>query len=256
MIQSLVGLFQRARFLSFLPLSHIAERVVSHFGQIASGGETWFTRSFSTVSADIVDCRPTLFFAVPRVWEKLRDAFQIEEHRASKLQRWLLRRYQKSNAGLPERVVRGRSHGKRARLENVVLSKTVGRSLLRKLGLDQARGLFSGAAPIDPKLLVWLGTLGLNVGEVYGQTEACGPTTVSVPGAIRIGAVGRLLPGMEAKISVDGELLVLGANLCSGYFNNAVATAELFDADGYMRTAIWQGSILMATSGLLGERRT
>ncbi len=236
MIQSLIGLFHRDRFLSFLPLSHIAERVVSHFGQIASGGETWFSRSFSTVSADIVDCRPTLFFAVPRVWEKLRDAFQIEEHRTSKLQRWLLRRYQTSNTELPQMAVRGRPHAICARIENVLLSKTVGRSLLKKLGLDQARGLFSGAAPIDPKLLVWLGTLGLNVGEVYGQTEACGPTTVSAPGAIRIGAVGRLLPDMESKIAEDGELLVWGANLCNGYFNNAVATAELFDTDGFMRT--------------------
>jgi long-chain acyl-CoA synthetase len=236
MLHSVVGLFPNDRFLSFLPLSHIAERMISHFGQIASGGETWFARSFSTVAVDIVDCRPTLFFAVPRVWEKIRDAFQIEEHRSSLPQRTLLGMYQRSNAKCTDISAHGRRTPTLARLQNVVLTRIVGRPIRKKLGLDQARGLFSGAAPIDPKLLVWLENIGLRVGEVYGQTEVCGPTSVSPPDAIRIGAAGRPLPGMHVEIANDGELLVSGPNLCAGYFNNPVATAELFDADGRMRT--------------------
>lgn len=236
MVHLAVGLFPSDRFLSFLPLSHIAERVVSHFGQIASGGETWFARSFSTVSADIVDCHPTLFFAVPRVWEKIRVAFQIEAHRSSASQRWLLRRYQQSNALCVADCRSGAIQSRSARVENSLLRRTVGRRIQKKLGLDKARGLYSGAAPIDPKLLVWLGNIGLRVGEVYGQTEVCGPTSVSHSEAMRIGSVGRPLPGMRVMFAEDGELLVSGPNLCAGYFNNAGATAELFDVDGRMRT--------------------
>lgn len=236
MIRSVVGLFPTDRFLSFLPLSHIAERIISDFGQIASGGETWFARSFTTVSVDIVDCHPTLFFAVPRVWEKIRDAFEIAEHRSSIPQRWLVRRYQRSNEQCAKLSSQGLQPSSRARVEHSILGRVVGRAILKKLGLDHARGLYSGAAPIDPKLLAWLGSIGLHVSEVYGQTEVCGPTSVSPPDAIRIGASGRPLPGMHVDIANDGELLVSGPNVCPGYFKNPVATAELFDVEGRMRT--------------------
>jgi long-chain acyl-CoA synthetase len=218
------------RFLSFLPLSHIAERMVSHFGHIVSGGETWFARSFSTVAEDIVDCRPTVFFAVPRVWEKVSDSIQIEEHRLRGIRRFLYRRFQRVNRDAV------RQPGKQRRLERQVLNQLVGEKIKKKLGLDQARAMLSGAAAIDPELLRWLASIDLRVGEVYGQTEVCGPTSVSPPHSILIGSVGQLLPGMSVRIASDGELLVKGPNVCAGYYNNSAATAELFDDQGWMRT--------------------
>ena len=236
MVSMVVPIGPHDRFLSFLPLSHIAERVMSHFGQIASGGETWFARSISTLAEDLMSCRPTIFFAVPRVWEKVRDALEIETAKTHGLQRWMLTRYRSvamnslddvSSAVLLRRV---------NQLELAVLDRLVGRKIRVGLGLDQARSMSSGAAPIDPALLRWLVGVGLHVGEVYGQTEGSGPTTISPPGAIHIGSVGPAMPGVELRIADDGEILMRGNNVCAGYFCNEQATAELIDAHGWMHT--------------------
>ena len=236
MVRMVVPIGPQDRFLSFLPLSHIAERVMSHFGQIASGGETWFARSISTLAEDLVACRPTIFFAVPRVWEKVRDALEIKTAKAHGLQHWMLTRYRSvamnslddvSDAGVLRHV---------RQLELVVLDRLVGHKIRMGLGLDQARSLSSGAAPIDPALLRWLVGVGLHVGEVYGQTEGSGPTTISPPGAIHIGSVGPAMPGVELRIADDAEILMRGNNVCAGYFRNEQATAELIDADGWMHT--------------------
>ncbi len=236
MIRSVVPLVKTDRCLSFLPLSHIAERIVSHFGQIASGGQTWFAGSFSSVAADIVDCRPTLFFAVPRVWEKVRDSFESELHGMSGLKRMLVQSYLNSGKHMYTYIDSGRRAPVHAAPMHRFLDRVVGRQIRSKIGLDQAKALFSGAAPIDPDLLGWLRLLGLHVGEVYGQTEVCGPTTVSPPSRIRIGTVGPPLPGVELKIAADTEVLVRGPNVCAGYYRNDVATRELFDEEGWMRS--------------------
>lgn len=236
MVTAVVPLGVTDRFLSFLPLSHIAERTVSHFGHIVSGGETWFAESFSTVAHDMTRCRPTVFFAVPRVWEKLRDSFEAELHRLPVLQRVLInkylelgkRKYADLDAGHPTSAVRRAGH--------TMLDRTVGRRIRQGVGLDEAHALFSGAAPIDPDLLRWLRTLGLFVGEVYGQTEVCGPTTVASPHAIRIGTVGQALPGVALRLAEDGEIIVKGNNVCSGYYCDEVATTSLFDPDGWMKS--------------------
>jgi long-chain acyl-CoA synthetase len=233
LVRNIVPLGPADRFISFLPLSHIAERVISNFGQVASGGETWFAKSFSTVSKDIVDCKPTVFFAVPRVWEKVRESFEVKTHELDPLRKQLVQRYQRSMA--PDRQSPQRSFLRR--FESNLLDRTIGRSIRIQMGLDKATALYSGAAPIDPELLRWLRTIGLNIGEVYGQTEVCGPTSVAAPNAIRIGTVGRPLPGMEVRIDqTDGEILVRGPNVCAGYFCNDEATRLLFDDDGWMFT--------------------
>jgi long-chain acyl-CoA synthetase len=236
MIRSVVPLVDTDRCLSFLPLSHIAERIVSHFGQIASGGETWFAESFSTVAADIVDCQPTLFFAVPRVWEKARDSFEIELHRMGGIRKIAVRSYLQVGKDVYTYVDSGRPPRVFSAVIHRFLDRSVGQQIRSKIGLKNAKALFSGAAPIDPDLLAWLRLLGLHVGEVYGQTEVCGPTTVSPPAQIRIGTVGPPLPGVELKIADDSEVLVRGPNVCVGYYCNDVASQELFDDDGWMRS--------------------
>jgi long-chain acyl-CoA synthetase len=224
------------RFLSFLPLSHVAERVVSNFGQIFSGGETWFARSFATVPEDLRACRPTVFFAVPRVWQKFRDVIFEELDTTAGLERVLVDRFLALGAtsvcheqdGTPMNVLQRGMHA--------ALDRVVGARIRSRTGLDQARVLVSGAAPIHADLLRHLHAVGLRVGEVYGQTEDCGPTTLNPPERIRIGTVGPPLPGVRVRIADDGEILVRGGNVCHGYFKNELGTRELIDDEGWMHS--------------------
>lgn len=235
-VTSVVSLSPADRFFSFLPLSHIAERVVSHLGQIASGGETWFADSLATVPEDLRACRPTIFFAVPRVWEKFQQAVLAELARLPRplraaADRWLeLGRARVAAAeGLfdPPEL--------RDRVAHAALDATVGRRLRRRLGLDKGRVYVSSAAPIDPELLWWFHAAGITISEVYGQTEDCGPTTMNRPGRIRIGTVGEPLPRVEVRLGLDGEVLVRGPNVCAGYWRDPAATAELLE-DGWMHS--------------------
>ena len=236
---SLVHVNGDDRFISFLPLSHIAERVMSHFGQIASGAETWFAGSLATVADDLRQCRPTIFFGVPRIWEKFRDAIEAQVTTQSLLERTALRCY----LGVSDARQGSRHRGPLASavmtVEWEIMNRLVGGAVRRKLGLDQARMLVSGAAPINAALLRWFAGIGLAIAQVYGQTEDCGPVTLTTPAdmnATTLGSVGHALPGMQLSIGGDGELLVRGLCVCAGYWNNPVATAELIDSDGWMHT--------------------
>jgi long-chain acyl-CoA synthetase len=108
--------------------------------------------------------------------------------------------------------------------------------LRHRLGLDRARLLASGAAPIHPDLLRWFHGVGLPIAEGYGQTEVTLCTTINPVGAIRIGTVGPAIPGVEIRIAADGEILVHGPNVCAGYWGNPTATADLVDAEGWLHT--------------------
>jgi long-chain acyl-CoA synthetase len=231
-LTSVVRLGTDDRFLSFLPLSHITERSVSHFGQIASGGETWFSRDLASVPTDLRTCRPTLFFAVPRVWEKFRDAVVDQVEHAPPLVRGALRDY------LALAVRRGEDGDlepfQRARL--AALDASAGHLLRHRLGLDRARILTCGAAPVHPGLLQWFHAIGLPVAEGYGQTEVSLCTTLNLPGRTRIGTVGPPIPGVEVRIAPDREILVRSDGVCRGYWGRPEATAELIDADGWLHT--------------------
>jgi long-chain acyl-CoA synthetase len=233
-LSQLITLSPADRFLSFLPLSHITERSVSHFGQIASGGETWFARSLATVPDDLQACRPTLFFAVPRVWEKFQEAILAGVEALPGPLRRVGRRY----LALAEQAAPGGpgldSPAERALF--AALDRTVGAVIRRQAGLDQARLLASGAAPIHPDLVRWFHGIGLPIAEGYGQTEVTLATSVNPPDAIRIGTVGKPIPGVEVRIAEDGEILVRGGGVCAGYWGKPEETAELVDPDGWLHT--------------------
>jgi long-chain acyl-CoA synthetase len=235
-VDAVVQLQPDERFLSYLPLSHIAERVTSHVGQIVSGGETWFARSLATVPDDLRACRPTIFFAVPRVWQKFHEAILEQIAAMPRPLRAVIERY--IELGLSK--VRAHDDGGRIELlrraEYAALDRTIGAQLRRKLGLDRARIIVSAAAPIHPDLVRWFHALGLPIAEVWGQTEDCGPATVNPPDAIRIGTVGLPLPGLEVRTAEDGELQVRGGSVCAGYYRNPDATAKLLDDEGWLST--------------------
>ena len=224
------------RKLSYLPLSHIAERMVGHFTHIYGGGETWFAESIDTLREDLGACKPTIFFGVPRVWEKfyagltaLLDGLPEEQRDAAQQAVQLgLKRVEAQQAGtsLPPEL---EEKYKEADGRLFAIARAA-------LGLDQAHALVSGAAPINADILRFFHAIGLPVAEVYGQTEDNGPTSINLPDAIRIGTVGPPIPGVEVKIADDGEILVRGGNVGPGYYKNPEATAELIDDEGYMHS--------------------
>ena len=233
---SRVHLAAGERFLSFLPLSHVAERGMSEFAPITIGGETWFARSLATVAADLVDCRPTVFFAVPRVWEKLQTAVLEKVGKAPWLMRTMVQRYVELGLHIEAEVQMDRRPALWQTLPHLVFDAALGAKIRQEIGLDRAHILITAAAPIHPDLLRWLHAIGLPVIELYGQTEVCGPTTCNPPEDNRVGTVGRALPGVRVRIADDGEILVQGGNVCAGYFNDRKGTSELLDTEGWMHS--------------------
>ncbi len=235
-VTSVVPIGPDDRFLSFLPLSHIAERAVSHFGQIVSGGQTWFARDLASVPADIRECRPTVFFAVPRVWEKMRDGVLEELGRQPDPLRRVAERY--LDDARRRGVDDGAPFAQRAlrKAELLALDNLLGRQICGKLGLGEAHFLVSGAAPISRELLEWFEALGLPIAEVYGQTEGCGVAALNPPGAIRYGTVGPAVSNIELRIADDNEILVRGRAVSPGYLDDPAATSELIDTEGWMHT--------------------
>ncbi|MGZ4758131.1 MAG: AMP-dependent synthetase/ligase [Acidimicrobiales bacterium] len=237
-ITAVIPIDERDRFLSFLPLSHIAERTVSNFAQVFSGGETWFAQSLASVPVDLRACRPTVFFAVPRVWEKFQEGVLMTVEHQPGVVRRVGERYLAAPAedqGTdPPLVVFGKRLAGRA--EHTFLDVVLGRRIRAQLGLDRARVFASAAAPISPDLLSWYARVGIPIIEAYGQTEGCGVTTLNPPDAIRIGTVGKAAPGVSVRTAPDHEVLVKGDNVCTGYYEDPAGTAQLIDADGWMHT--------------------
>jgi len=224
------------RFLSFLPLSHIAERMVSDFMPIAVAGETWFARSLTTVAEDLPACRPTVFVAVPRVWEKLREG--IEDHvRTQALPvRAAIDRYITLGLHKVTAEQEGTPQTRSAIALYAVLERTIGTTIRQQLGLDRAHVLVTAAAPIHPDLIRWFHAIGLPLIQLYGQTEGCGAGAGNPADHIRIGTVGMALPGVSVRTADDGEILLKGGNVCLGYLNDPKATAAFIDTDGWMHT--------------------
>jgi len=224
------------RRLSYLPLSHIAERTTSHFQQIYLGFETWFATSIDTLREDLVACKPTVIFGVPRVWEKfyagitnmIENLPDEQREMAEQAIQLGLKRVEAEQAGtsLPPELEEKyqEADGKLFALARAAL------------GLDQARALVSGAAPINPDVLRFFHAIGLPIAEVYGQTEDSGPTSINRMGKIKIGTVGPALDGVEVKIAEDGEVLVRGGNVGPGYYKDPIATKEFIDEEGWMHS--------------------
>lgn len=224
------------RLLSFLPLSHIAERMMSEFMPIAVTGETWFARSLATVAEDLPECRPTVFLAVPRVWEKLREG--IEEHVAHQpgVIRAAIARYIALGLRKVDAEQAGQPISKSMVAAYEAVDRALGAAMRRQIGLDQAHVIVTAAAPIHADLIRWFHAIGLPLLQIYGQTEGCGPTTANLPDHVRIGTVGTALPGMAVKVADDGEVLLKGGNVCLGYLDDPRATAQLIDTEGWMHT--------------------
>lgn len=197
------------RLFSYLPLAHITERVYIFGSSIMGGIETAFPESLDTFIDDVKMQRPTLFISVPRLWTLFQQRIQDK---------------------LPQKKL------------NILLKIPFVNTLIKKkladgLGLDQARVLGCGSAPVSPALLDWYHRVGLNITEAWGMTESFAYSTLNFPfRADKIGSVGNAGPGIELKIADDEEIMVRGKGLFSGYYKNDIATKESFDRDGWLHT--------------------
>ncbi len=221
--------------LSYLPLCHIFERLNSLVNALWAGFVVNFGQGGGSFAADLRDVQPTILAGVPRVWEKMM-AF-VETHMADAT--WAKRRAYAAGLGIGRGVAARRQRGRAdvfTRAAGLVASLLVFRSLRDKLGLRRVRIAISGAAPIAPKVLEFFWTLGVPLYEGYGQTENTAVATCTTPGDVRIGKVGRPLPGVEITLAGDGEILSRSTANFLGYLKDPDATAATLDADGWLHT--------------------
>jgi long-chain acyl-CoA synthetase len=230
-----LGSGQNDEVLSYLPLCHIAERLVSVIDAVWAGSTVNFGEGGEAFPQDLRDVQPTVFLGVPRVWEKMMAGVEIRMADAS----WLKRTVYKLCLKQGKRIAPRRMAGKTTVGDKLMLGVcelVMFRPLRLKLGMSRVRVPLSGAAPIAPQVLEYLWAIGIPVREGYGQTENTAICTVTPVGDIRLGTVGRALPGVEVRIADDGEILTRSAGIFLGYLDDPDATAATVDADGWLHT--------------------
>lgn len=222
--------------LVFLPLCHVAERIGGYYLSLALGSVMNFAESPETVPDNLREVQPTAFLAVPRIWEKFYSGITIALKDATAFQNWMYRHALAIGHRMTTYRLEGDTPPLSLRLANRVAYWLVFRNIRRMLGLDRCRLAFTGAAPIAPDLIRWYLALGLDMREVYGQTENCGVATVMPYDRIKLGSVGKAAPWGEVAISPQGEILIRGDYLFMGYLNQPEKTAETIDAKGWLHT--------------------
>jgi long-chain acyl-CoA synthetase len=219
------------RLLSYLPLSHIAEQVLSLHAPLMLGAQVYFADSLEAVPQNLKEVHPTFFFGVPRVWEKFKakaeEGMRSQPALRQKVLAWA-------------RGVATEYHSLTFRHEKVPVPLEVQYQLARRLvfaplhariGFEQVEFFSVGAAPVGRDVLEFFASIDIVIREVWGMSELTGPATLNIVGATRLGSVGRPLVGVEVRIAEDGEILVRGAGVCMGYFHEPAATAELLEGD-------------------------
>ena len=254
----------RDRTVSYLPLSHIAEQAFSLLGPCAAGYSVWMCPRIEDLKEVLLAARPTFFLAVPRVWEKFKNALEARLAAATGVKGaiagWAMKVGAETGTHLVERGEPTGLAGLKLRVARALFQQ----KLAGALGLDQLRLAVSGAAPIGKDVLDFFLACGVVIHEVYGQSEDTGPTTFNQPwpGKRRVGTVGLPFPGVEVKIASDGEILVRGPNVFRGYFKNPEATAEAlvdgwlhsgdigaFDEQGFLRITDRKKDLIITAGG-------
>ncbi len=236
-LEAVLGVQFGDRATSFLPTAHIADRTMALYNQEVFGAQITVVSDGRAIAAALADTRPTIWGAVPRVWEKLKAAIEFavaheEDEAKRQALHWAMSVAAKRAAAmvagedLPDDVA-----AEWAQADELVLSQ-----LRAKLGLDQVRWAVSGAAPIPKETLAFFCSIGIPIAEVWGMSELSCVASVSHPAEARLGSVGKLLPGLEGKIAEDGEYLVRGPLVMKGYRGEPAKTAEAIDPDGWLHT--------------------
>ena len=233
----LIQFGQGARVVSYLPMAHIAERSCTQYLPMAFGFSTTDCPDPRQIAAYLPEVRPTWWFSVPRVWEKLKAGLEAsfaaeEDENRKQAVAWALdvgrRRVRAEQAGEELSNELGEEH---AKADAMVLSK-----IRERIGLDQLEACNVGAAPTPPETIEFFHAIGVPLAELWGMSETCGAGTCNRPGHIKIGTVGQASPGVEISLAEDGELLMRSDVVMLGYRNMPEQTAETIDAEGWLHT--------------------
>lgn len=231
------------RVTSYLPSAHIADRAMGLYGLEVFGAQVTVVDDPRAIAAALPDVRPTVWAAVPRIWEKLKAGIEFtvaneqDEATRAALQWAMSVAAQRAAALVAGEQIPDELATEWARADKLVLSK-----LRERLGFGELRWAVSGAAPIPKETLAFFAGIGIPIAEVWGMSELSCVAAVSHPRDARLGSVGKLLPGLEGKIADNGEFLVRGPLVMKGYRKEPAKTAEAIDADGWLHT----GDILEA----------
>ncbi|OBK43440.1 fatty acid--CoA ligase FadD11 [Mycobacterium sp. 1081908.1] len=225
------------RGTSFLPTAHIADRVMALYGLEVNGTQVTVVSDARAIAAALPDVRPTVWGAVPRVWEKLKAAIEFAvSHETDEVKRQALQWAMSVAARRAAALVAGEEMPDELAAEWTKADELVLSKLRERLGFGELRWAVSGAAPIPIETLAFFLSIGIPIAEVWGMSELSCVATVSNPRDARLGTVGKLLPGLEGKIADDGEFLVRGPLVMKGYRKEPAKTAEAIDEDGWLHT--------------------
>jgi long-chain acyl-CoA synthetase len=218
--------------LSYLPMAHVAEQTFTIYVPITTGSQIYYAESLEKVPDNLKEIQPTIFFGVPRIWEKFHAGITGKLKLATGIKAKLVKWAMKVGTEQAEKRSKG---GQAGGLAYKLASKLIFSKLKPAIGLGNARICVSGAAPIAAEVLEFFASLDVIVLEVYGQSEGSGPTTFNYPSKFKFGSVGPRLPGIETEIAKDGEIIVRGPNVFLGYYKEPQATAETL-VDGWLQS--------------------
>jgi long-chain acyl-CoA synthetase len=253
---------ERDERMCFLPLCHVVERFVGGYAAIYTGTKLNFVENPETIPENVREISPTVFIAVPRIWEKFYSAVTMSVAEATRLQQWAYRVAIDIGHRVAQRRIDRQPIG--AGLASLFwLARTlVLNNVRRVLGIHRCRFLVTGAAPISPDLVRWYLALGIPMCEGYGQTESMGGGTFTPIDWIKPGMIGVAAPYNEVRISDQGELLIRGDNVLMGYLNQPEKTAETIrdgwlytgdvgyvDADGFFKITDRMKDIIITAGG-------
>jgi long-chain acyl-CoA synthetase len=227
--------YQEDEVLSFLPLCHIFERLFTVFIHIRFGYIVNFVEKPDTVMQNMIEISPTIGYAVPRIWEKYYSSIMIKMADATWFKRLMFKSALKIGEKRADLLMDLKPVPMALKILYFFAWLTVFRKLKERLGFDRIRVAYSGAAPISKEVLRFFQSMGMDLFEGYGQTEATGVTTSPVQGRVKFGTVGRPLKGVDLKIAGDGEILVKSPGTFKGYYKSHEATRESF-TDGWLCT--------------------
>lgn len=232
-----LGLTDDDRLISYLPLSHIAEKALSIYGPMSGQQVIYFARSMEKLPADLLEVKPTIFFAVPRVWEKLQAGLSLQFAKADASKAKTLAKAQAVGREYFEMIRAGKTPPWALRTKFKLYTKLVYKKVQAAIGLDAMNYGYSGAAAIAKETPLFFNGIGIEIANVYGLSENGGGATSDQPHSpIKLGSVGRVIKNFEIRIAEDDEIEMRGNSMFSGYVKDEAATRAALTDDGWFST--------------------